>query len=74
MVVKGRLVQVLENEKGTNRFSLRVEDFPFAVGCQLDTPEQKRALLTHMFDMVEVSVDSRGFCNCLVFDNVVVEQ
>ena len=72
MVVKGRLVQVLK--KAGNQFSLRVEDFPFTVTCQLDTPEQKQALLRHMFDEVEVSVDRQGFCNCVVFNNPMVEQ
>jgi len=73
MVIKGRLVQVLKN-KQTTIFSLRIEDFPFAVRCQLDTLEQKHTLLRHMFDEVEVSVDSKGFCNCLVFDNNLTEQ
>jgi hypothetical protein len=72
MVVKGRLVQVLKRESGL--FALRVEDFPFAVECKLDTPEQKHTLLKHMFDEVEVSVDSKGFCNCMVFNNPTVEQ
>lgn len=72
MVIKGRLIQVLK--KAENQFSLRVEDFPFAVMCQLDTPEQKNALLRHMFDEVEVSVDRQGFCNCMVFDNTLMEQ
>lgn len=67
MVIKGRLVQVVK--KTDNKFSLRVEDFPFEVLCQLDTPEQKHTLLKHMFDEVSLSVDNSGFCNCMVFDN-----